>query len=45
MEEIERARDSYYQLAGCDPATGHPTRAKLTELDMDWVADKMPAAR
>src|SRR5439155_17680690 len=31
-EEFERARDSYYQLAGCDPATGYPTRAKLAEL-------------
>ncbi|PYM69335.1 MAG: aldehyde:ferredoxin oxidoreductase [Candidatus Rokuibacteriota bacterium] len=44
-EEFERARDSYYQLAGCDPATGYPTRAKLTALGLDWLADKVPAAR
>ncbi len=25
MEEFEHARESYYRLAGCDPATGHPT--------------------
>ncbi|HEV8530644.1 MAG TPA: aldehyde ferredoxin oxidoreductase C-terminal domain-containing protein, partial [Methylomirabilota bacterium] len=44
-EEFERARDSYYQLAGCDPATGYPTRAKLNDLGLDWLADKVPAAR
>ena len=44
-EEFERARDSYYQLAGCDPATGYPTRAKLAELGLDWVAEKVAAAR
>jgi aldehyde:ferredoxin oxidoreductase len=43
-EEFERARDSYYQLAGCDPATGYPTRAKRAELGLDWVAEKVPAA-
>src|SRR5262249_4212457 len=44
-EEFERARQTYYNLAGCDPATGYPTRAKLFALGLDWVADKMPAAR
>ncbi len=44
-EEFERARESYYQLAGCDPATGYPTRAKLGELGLDWLAEKIPAAR
>jgi aldehyde:ferredoxin oxidoreductase len=42
-DEFERARDSYYRLAGCDPATGYPTRAKLTELGLGWVADKVSA--
>ena len=37
-EEFERARDAYYRLAGYDPATGHPTRAKLRELDLEWAA-------
>jgi aldehyde:ferredoxin oxidoreductase len=36
-EEFERARESYYRLAGCDPQTGYPTRAKLAELGLDWV--------
>jgi hypothetical protein len=32
-------------MAGCDPATGYPTRAKLADLGLDWVADKIPAGR
>ena len=44
-EEFEHARESYYGLAGCDPATGYPTRAKLADLGLDWLADKVPAAR
>jgi aldehyde:ferredoxin oxidoreductase len=39
-EELERARAKYYELAGCDPATGYPTRAKLGELGLGWVAEK-----
>jgi aldehyde:ferredoxin oxidoreductase len=42
-EEFERAREQYYRLAGCDPATGYPTRAKLGELGLGWVADKISA--
>ena len=38
-EEFEHARDTYYRLAGCDPATGYPTRAKLGELGLEWVGD------
>ena len=44
-EEFERARAAYYRLAGCDPSTGHPTRAKLRGLGLDWVAEKVPALR
>ena len=36
-EEFERARETYYRLAGCDPATGHTSKAKLAELDLAWV--------
>jgi aldehyde:ferredoxin oxidoreductase len=36
-EEFERARDTYYRLAGCDPATGYPTPARLGELGLEWV--------
>jgi aldehyde:ferredoxin oxidoreductase len=43
-EEFERARDAYYRLAGCDPATGHTTRAKLDDLGLGWVAATIPAA-
>ena len=45
QEEFERAREEYYRLAGCDPATGYPTRAKLGELGLDWLVDSVPAAR
>lgn len=38
-EELDRARDTYYRLAGCDPATGYPTRAKLGELGLEWIGD------
>jgi aldehyde:ferredoxin oxidoreductase len=38
-EELERARDTYYRLAGCDPATGYPTRASLGALGLEWVGD------
>jgi aldehyde:ferredoxin oxidoreductase len=44
-EEFEHARDSYYRLAGWDPATGYPTAAKLRGLGLDWLADSAPAAR
>ena len=37
-DEFERARATYYELAGCDPDTGYPTRAKLTELGLEWLA-------
>jgi aldehyde:ferredoxin oxidoreductase len=37
-EEFEHARESYYRMAGFDPATGHPTRAKLDELGLEWVS-------
>jgi aldehyde:ferredoxin oxidoreductase len=37
-EEFEHARESYYRLAGWDPATGYPTAAKLRGLGLDWLA-------
>ncbi|MBI3107592.1 MAG: aldehyde ferredoxin oxidoreductase family protein [Candidatus Rokubacteria bacterium] len=45
IEEFERAREAYYQLSGCDPATGYPTRPKLSDLGLDWLAEKVPASR
>ncbi len=44
-EEFERARAAYYRLAGCDPDTGYPTRGRLAELGLDWLAEQIPAAR
>ena len=44
-EEFEHARESYYRLAGWDPATGYPTPAKLRDLGLEWLAEKAPAAR
>jgi len=39
-EEAETAREIYYQMAGWD-ADGRPTRAKLEELSIGWVADEL----
>jgi aldehyde:ferredoxin oxidoreductase len=41
-EEFERARETYYRLAGCDPATGYPTPAKLADLGLDWLVEAAP---
>jgi aldehyde:ferredoxin oxidoreductase len=38
-EEIERAKDLYYQLAGWNVATGNPTAARLAELGIGWVRE------
>jgi len=45
VEEVERAKDIYYGMAGWDVATGMPLRAKLEELGIGWVADELEAAR
>jgi aldehyde:ferredoxin oxidoreductase len=44
LEEVQRAKDWYYELAGWDVSTGKPTREKLEELDLAWVADKLEAS-
>jgi aldehyde:ferredoxin oxidoreductase len=41
VEELEAAKDAYYAMAGWDVKTGTPTRAKLTELGLEWVADQL----
>lgn len=38
-QEIEQAKDLYYAMNGWDVTTGIPTRAKLQELGIEWVAD------
>ncbi|MGD2155553.1 MAG: aldehyde ferredoxin oxidoreductase family protein [Anaerolineales bacterium] len=39
-EEIEKAKKLYYQMVGWDE-NGKPTRAKLEELALGWVADQL----
>lgn len=39
--EMERAKDTYYAMSGWDVKTGVPTRAKLEELGIGWVADEI----
>jgi aldehyde:ferredoxin oxidoreductase len=39
VEEVEAAKALYYRMAGWD-VDGKPTRAKLEELALGWVADE-----
>ncbi|MFQ6101165.1 MAG: aldehyde ferredoxin oxidoreductase family protein [Anaerolineae bacterium] len=39
-EEVEAAKALYYRMAGWDE-NGRPTRAKLEELALSWVADEL----
>ena len=38
--DLEKAKDTYYGMCGWDEQ-GIPTRAKLEELSLDWVADEL----
>jgi aldehyde:ferredoxin oxidoreductase len=40
QEEVAAAKALYYQMVGWDE-TGRPTRAKLEELALGWVADEL----
>ena len=37
--EVDAAMEKYYELSGWDIGSGNPTRDKLEELDLGWVAD------
>jgi aldehyde:ferredoxin oxidoreductase len=37
--EVEAALDNYFEFCGWDVKTGVPTRSKLDELELGWVAD------
>lgn len=37
--DYQAALDLVYQMKGWDTATGSPTRAKLLELDLEWLAE------
>jgi aldehyde:ferredoxin oxidoreductase len=39
-EELATAQAVYYRMAGWD-ASGRPTRSKLEELSLGWVADEL----
>ena len=43
-EDFEQALTWYYQLRGWDPETSLPTRAKLADLEIEWVADLLGVA-
>ncbi len=43
-QQLEEAITLLYQMRGWDPATGIPTRARLEELDIPWVADVLGSA-
>jgi aldehyde:ferredoxin oxidoreductase len=38
QEELEAAKDAYYEMAGWDRATGNPTAATLERLGLGWAA-------
>ena len=43
-EELRQAVHTYYGMMGWDPERGLPTRAKLYELELDWVVDELGGA-
>jgi len=40
-ERFKEALITYHGMAGWDPATGIPTRERLEELDIGWVAEEL----
>jgi aldehyde:ferredoxin oxidoreductase len=40
-EKFDEFKTRFYELQGWDPATGYPTRAGLTSLGLDYVADEL----
>ncbi len=42
--EFEAALDQYFELSEWDVETGVPSRAKLEQLGLDWVADQLSAS-
>ena len=43
-EELETMLNEYYIARGWAPDTGVPTREKLTELGLEYVADQLSSA-
>jgi aldehyde:ferredoxin oxidoreductase len=44
LEAWQRDRALYYAMMGWDPERGLPTRAKLYELELDWVVEELEGA-
>ena len=40
-DKFESALDTYFEMSGWDVETGVPTRSKLNELGLDWVAEQL----
>jgi len=40
-KKLENAKSTYYGMMGWNQEKGAPTRAKLEELDIPWVADEL----
>jgi aldehyde:ferredoxin oxidoreductase len=38
-EDLERAKDIYYEMMGWDKEQGRPTIGKLIELNLGWIVD------
>jgi len=41
LEELEKSRQEYYQQMGWDATLAVPTQARLEELRIGWLADKL----
>jgi len=41
QQELEEARGTYYEMLGWDAETGVPRSAKLHELNVGWVSEKL----
>ena len=37
LDEVEHAKDIYYQMAGWNISTGNPTSETLKELSLEWI--------
>jgi aldehyde:ferredoxin oxidoreductase len=41
-QELEEAKNIYYDLAGWDQETGYPLQETLEKLDLNWLAEEEP---
>ncbi|KXA88716.1 hypothetical protein AKJ57_06430, partial [candidate division MSBL1 archaeon SCGC-AAA259A05] len=40
-ENLEAMKELYYNMRNWDPETGKPKKAKLIELDLEWVSEEL----